>query len=303
MTTATASPTSLQNRSRRTMSAFGRVIVPILSKPAGFIGFAGVLFFVLLAYLGPVFVPSPATNLDQIRQPPSAQNPFGTDNQGKSVLIQVIRGGREVISTGAIASVVTAIIGVAFGSLAAYLGGFVDRILSGIADFILTIPSLPLLIVLSTVIRFSDITLLAFVLAAISWPVLMRSVRSQVLSLRERDYIEAAVSLGLPLRHIIINEILPNMASYIIVNVIFVFTNAIYNLIGLVFLGFVPLNARDPNWGLIINNANKAQAAYQGETLLWVLAPVLAIALLQWFLITLARAIEDTFNPRLKSGG
>jgi peptide/nickel transport system permease protein len=261
------------------------------------------MFFILLAYIGPLFVPSPQTNLDQIRQSPTLENPFGTDNNGKSILIQVIRGGREVLSTGAITCVLTALIGVTLGTLAAYLGGLVDRVLSSTADFILTIPSLPLLIVLSTVIRFSDITLLALVLAALNWPILMRSVRSQVLTLRERDYVEAAVALGLPLRHIIINEILPNMASYVIVNIILVFTNAIYSLIGLVFLGFVPLNAKDPNWGLIINNANKAQAAFQSETIWWILGPVLAIALLQWFMITLSRSIEETFNPRLRSGG
>lgn len=301
MTTTTISAPT--NPIQRVLTVIRNVFGPIVRTPAGLVGLSGVIFFLVVAYIGPLLIPTPPTNVDQILQPPSLQNPFGTDNSGKSVLIQVIRGGREVISTAVLTSLLTGLIGVTFGSLAAYLGGIVDRFLNNLASFILTIPSFALLVVLSTVLRFDNITLLALVLSALNWPLLMRSVRSQVLSLRERDYVEAAVSLGLPVRHIIINEILPNMASYVIVSIIFAFTNSIYAIVGLIFLGFVPLNAKDPNWGLILNSANKMQASYQSETMWWVLAPVLAIAFLQWFMIMLARSIEDTFNPRLKSEG
>ncbi len=301
MTTTTISAPT--NPIQRVLTVIRNIFGPIVRTPAGLVGLSGVIFFLVVAYIGPLLIPTPPTNVDQILQPPSLQNPFGTDNSGKSVLIQVIRGGREVISTAVLTSLLTGLIGVTFGSLAAYLGGIVDRFLNNLANFILTIPSFALLVVLSTVLRFDNITLLALVLSALNWPLLMRSVRSQVLSLRERDYVEAAVSLGLPVRHIIINEILPNMASYVIVSIIFAFTNSIYAIVGLIFLGFVPLNAKDPNWGLILNSANKMQASYQSETMWWVLAPVLSIAFLQWFMIMLARSIEDTFNPRLKSEG
>lgn len=290
----------------RRSSIFGsvwRVLKPILRKPAGFIGFTGVMFFLIVAFLGPLVVPIPRTDVDHIREAPSAAHPLGTDNQGKDILILLIRGGTDVMVIAFTAGILTTLIAVTLGSLAAYLGGYIDQGINFVGNYLLTLPSFILLSVLSTILRLDNPLLLALLLSILFWPSLMRSIRSQVLSLRERDYIEAAVALDLGTRHIIINEILPNMASYIIINMIFVITSAIYTMIGLIFLGFVSISVTTPNWGIIINAANGAGAISNPDNALWLLAPVIAISLLQWFLVTLARSIEDAFNPRLKSGG
>jgi peptide/nickel transport system permease protein len=225
---------------------------------------------------------------------------LGTDNTGKDVLTLIFRGGQDVLIVALLAGALTTVIAVGLGALAAYLGGVIDRAANGAANLLLTLPTFVLLSVLSTVVRLDNSLLLALLIALLSWPSLMRTVRSQVLTLRERDYVEAAVALDLGTPHIIVQEILPNMASYILINAIFVTTSAVYQMIALIFLGFVPISVKTPNWGVIINTASTDGAITNPDTTWWILAPVLTIAFLQWFLITLARSIEDVFNPRLK---
>lgn len=277
------------------------MLKPLLKKPNGFIGFIAVSFYMIIGFMGPLVVPTPRTDVKAILAPPSYEHPLGTDNKGKDILVLLIRGGREILSVALVTGLMTTVISVTLGSLAAYLGGALDRVINFVANFLLTIPHLILLAVLALLIRLDNPLVLALLLSIISWPSLMRAVRSQVLSLRERDYVEAAVALDLGTWHIILYEILPNMASYIIINLIFGMTSAIYAYGGLLFLGFVPINVTQPNWVVIISGALTSGAINNQDTALWLLAPIMTIALLQWSLITLARSIEDVFNPRLRS--
>lgn len=272
---------------------------PILRTTRGKIGFFSTLFFMLVAIFGPVVLPNPRTDVDARSLAPSLEHPFGTDFQGKDILTLTIRGGRDVVLIALITGGLTTLIAIVLGSLAAYLGGVVDQVITGTANFILTIPYLILVSVLAAFIKFDNAYVLAPILAALFWPSLMRTIRAQVYSLRERDYIEAAVALDLGIGHIIVREILPNMASYIIVNLIFAITSAVYSQIALIFLGLVPLSGM--NWGVMMSTANKQGAINSASTVWWLLLPVNVIALLQWSLITLAGSIEDAFNPRLRS--
>jgi peptide/nickel transport system permease protein len=142
--------------------------------------------------------------------------------------------------------------------------------------------------------------MLAVLLAALSWPALMRAVRAQMLSLRERDYVEAALTLDLGLYHIIVREVFPNMVSYIAINFIFAIRGAMYALVGLVILGMVPL--AEPDWGIMIYNAQTFGAFYSQQGYMMALAPILAIALFQLSLILFTRSLEEIFNPRLRRG-
>ncbi len=286
---------------RRPLAGFVKPIRALLRKPAGAVGLIGTLVFLFIGFFGPYLVPTPRTDVDHIREAPSAQHLLGTDTNGKDIGVLIVRGGQDVLIVALLSGAITTVIAVGLGALAAYLGGLLDRAVNAIANFLLTIPSFVLLSVLSTVIRLDNSLLLALLISALSWPSLMRAIRAQVLSLRERDYIEAAVALDLGTPHIIVQEILPNMASYILINAIFVITSAIYTMIALIFLGFVPISVQTPNWGVTMNLASSQGAINGSDTAWWLLAPVLTIALLQWFLITLARSIEDVFNPRLKA--
>jgi peptide/nickel transport system permease protein len=141
---------------------------------------------------------------------------------------------------------------------------------------------------------------MALLFGALNWPPLMRAVRAQVLSLRERDYIEAAYSLDLGLGHIIMREVFPNLVSYVAINLIFSIRTAMYALVALVVLGLVPL--QEPDWGVMIFLGRQQGALFNPEAASMMLSPILAIALFQLSLILFTRSLEEIFNPRLRSG-
>lgn len=289
----------------RTLRAMGTGLV---RNKGGFIGFLGIMFFVGMSVFGPLFVEYEGRPQMQRRvegsnalfQPPSSEFPLGLDWQGRDILSHIVYGGKTLIITSFQAGILATTIAVLFGSMAALLGGFVDQILSAFSNFILTIPQFPLLLVLASILTFRDNFMLAVLLASLSWPTLMRAVRAQVLSLRQRDYIEAAMTLDLGLFHIITREVFPNMISYIAINFIFAIRGAMYSLVGLVILGMVPLI--EPDWGIMIWNAQSRGAFFNPNAVMMALAPILAIALFQLSLILFTRSLEEIFNPRLRRG-
>ena len=148
-----------------------------------------------------------------IYQLPSAAHPLGTDSSGRDVFNQIIHGGRDILTVGLIAGFFSTLIAVTFGSIAAVVGGKVDSLISGATDFWLTIPHIPIIVLLGSILKFNSIFVIAAFLALLAWAGLLRQVRAQVLSLKERDYVEAARSLDLGLFHIIFKEILPQHAQ------------------------------------------------------------------------------------------
>lgn len=287
------------------LRASGRLL---LRNKAGFIGFIGVAFFVLMTAFGPLFVAYEGEANFNRRQPgatslfqgPSHEYPLGLDWQGRSVLSHIVYGGRALIVTSIQAGLLATVVAVALGSLAALLGGAADGVISFIGNFVLTIPQFPLLLVLASLISLNSAFGLAVLFAALNWPALMRAVRAQVLSLRQRDYVEAAIALDLGLFHIITREVFPNMVSYIAVNFIFSVRSAMYALVGLVVLGIVPLT--EPDWGVMIFMGRQQGALFNPNAAPMLLAPIAAIALFQLSLVLFARSLEEIFNPRLRSG-
>lgn len=272
----------------------------IFRNRAGTIGFVVFAAMVLTAFIGPFFVPQTLpTDVRAIYQAPSAQHLLGTDSEGRDILIQMINGGQSIILVGAVAALISTLISITFGALAAYLGGAVDGFIMLVADIVLTLPQIVLLAVLATFIRLSSPWLLAAIIALLSWPTLLRAVRAQVLSLKEREYVEAARVLDLGVPRILFLEILPNMANFILMNFTIGMTGAIYAQVGLYLLGLAPLAGN--NWGIMLNLAWVRGAIFFKQSLLYILAPVLAISILQLSIVTMTRALEDIFNPRLRS--
>jgi len=224
---------------------------------------------------------------------------LGTDTQGRDIFSHIIHGGTTLITTALVAGLLSTLIAVVLGALAALIGGIVDNVLTAVANLVLTIPSFPLLVVLAALIQLNNPLMLALLIAALSWPVLMRAVRSQVLSLRERDYVEAAFALDLGLPHIILREILPNMMSFIAINFIFAVTKAMYDQVGLIFLGMVPIN--DYTWGVMLYFGRSRGTLFSPDSASMVLSPVLAIALFQVSMVLFARSLEEMFDPRLRT--
>ncbi len=232
---------------------------------------------------------------DQLGEP----HLLGTDTQGRDIFSHIVNGGTTLILTAVLAGLFSTIIAVVFGAAAALVGGVVDTLLTSAANFVLTIPSFPLLIVLAALIHLDNFILLSVLIALLTWPVLMRAIRSQVLSLRERDYVEAAVALDLGLPHIILREILPNMMSFVAINFIFAVTSAMYQQVGLIFLGMAPIN--DYTWGVMLYFGRTRGTLFSADSASMVLSPVIAIALFQVSMVLFARALEEMFDPRLRT--
>lgn len=224
---------------------------------------------------------------------------LGTDTQGRDIFSHIVNGGTTLITTALVAGLMSTLIAVVLGAMAALVGGLVDTIVTAIANLVLTIPSFPLLIVLAALIQLNNPMMLALLIALLSWPVLMRAIRSQVLSLRERDYVEAAFALDLGLRHIILREILPNMMSFVAINFIFAVTRAMYDQVGLIFLGMVPIN--DYTWGVMLYFGRSRGTLFSPDSASMVLSPVIAIALFQVSMVLFARSLEEMFDPRLRT--
>jgi peptide/nickel transport system permease protein len=223
---------------------------------------------------------------------------FGTDTQGRDILSHIVNGGGILIITALLSGLISTVIAVFFGALAALLGGVVDRTLTAIANFILVIPRFPLLVVLAALFSLSNFVLLATLIGVLSWPPLMRAVRAQVLSLRERDYVEAATALDLGTFHIISREILPNMISFVMVSLVLAIIGAMYQQVGLIFLGMAPIN--EYSWGVMLYFGRTRGTLFSADSALMVLAPILAIALFQVSMVMFANALEEVFNPRLR---
>ncbi len=301
--TATVGTSSLETPTptpKRAAVRPGHTLLKALTRSAsGTVGFALVVVIVLVSLIGPLFTPENLpTDTNAIYLAPGASHLLGTDASGRDILIQVINGGRTVIVVGFSAALFSTLIAIVFGSLAAYVGGVVDSIIVAATDIVLTVPQIALLAVLSSLYHLDNSILLAGLIGILSWPTLLRAVRAQVLSLKEREYVEAAQLLDLGTTRILSVEILPNMASFIVMNFMIGMTNAIYALVGLYFLGLAPLAGH--NWGIMLNEAWTRGAIFDSDSVFYILAPVIAISLLQLGLVLMTRSLEEILNPRLR---
>lgn len=297
MAEAVAQTGSSAGSEAETKKGFLRLFIE--RNKVGMVGYAIFLAIVLIAFIGPFFLPDKnPTDTLAVYQTPSWDHPLGTDFAGKDVLYQVVNGGAALLIVSSLAALMSTMIAVVFGALAGLLGGRFDAIVLMITDVVLTVPAIILLGVMAVFVRLDNILLLAVILAVFAWPTLLRAIRAQVLSLKEREYVEAARMLDLPLRYILFREVLPNMMPYIVINFVLAMTGAIYAQVILYYLGLVPLQG--DNWGLMIQQAYTKGALFFKDSIVYLLAPMFMIVMLQLSLVMISRTLEDVFNPRLR---
>ena len=266
----------------------------------GFIGFLVVIFMVLLSYVGPLLIElDTKTKIDKIYITPTVEHPLGTDHQGRDIWSQIVNGGRDVIYVAFLAALISTVIAVVFGTMSGFIGGWIDSAIMSVTDIILTIPQFPLLAVLAAFISLNSLTFLGILMGLLNWPTLLRALRAQALSLKQRDFIEAARALDLGVWHIVLREMVPNMMPYIVVSFALGMTFAVYQQAGLVFLGLVPISAG--NWSVMIQLAWVRGAIFYKDSVWYIMAPIVAIAILQLSIISMTRSLELVFNPRLRA--
>jgi peptide/nickel transport system permease protein len=278
-----------------------RTFVRLLSyNRVGFIGFLVVIFMVLLSYAGPLLIElDTKTKIDKIYITPTLEHPLGTDHQGRDIWSQIVNGGKDVIYVAFLAALISTTIAVVFGTMSGYIGGWIDSAIMAVTDIILTIPQFPLLAVLAAFISLNSLTFLGILMGLLNWPTLLRALRAQALSLKQRDFIEAARALDLGVWHIVMREMVPNMMPYIVVSFALGMTFAVYQQAGLVFLGLVPISAG--NWSVMIQLAWVRGAIFYKDSVWYIMAPIIAIAILQLAIISMTRSLELVFNPRLRA--
>lgn len=229
------------------------------------IGGAVVVLLVIGCIVGPNLSPYDIERSSlRIRyQPPTIDHPFGTDELGRDLLTRILSGGRISLSIGILSMTLAVIIGVTVGSLAGFYGGRLDNILMRFTDLMLTIPSLFLLILVAEILRginwpylqeAGGIAAIVVVIGILRWMTIARLVRGAFLSLREKEFVEAARSLGLSNARIIIRHILPNAMSPVIVAATLGVAGAIITESGLSYLGF-GVQPPTPTWGNMLKNA------------------------------------------------
>lgn len=293
----TDTPYVTLSQSSRLKKLFSQIKFAILHDKAGFAGFIILSLILLLSLTAPFIFPlDTVSDPSRILKPPGALNILGTDHLGRDIWAQIANGGRELILMALITASLGLFIGLALGSFSAIIGGKFDSIMLFLADVWLSIPRFPLLVVFSGFFKLDSMTL-AVVLAILSWAGIFRTIRAQVLSLKERDFIQAAFMQDLSRSHIVFKEITPNIMGFVAVNFTLLMRASIYSQVGLVFLGILPL---DQNWGVMINQAWTQGVIYNTDSILYLLAPTIMICLLILSLVWVGKALEDVFDPSLR---
>jgi peptide/nickel transport system permease protein len=268
-------------------------------------GLALLLFFVLLAIIGPLVAPySPDATFanSPVPLPPSAAHWLGTTNLQQDVFSQVLVGGGDMLMVSFLAGVIATALSVVIGVAAGYLGGLADDLLSMLANIFLVMPALPLLVILFGFLGktgSNDLFLVGLIISVTGWAWGARVLRAQTLSLRNRDYVDSARIIGERRWRIIFTEILPNLTPIVASSFLFTVLYAVGTYTAMSFLGLVNPNW---NWGGILFYAQASNAELTGYWW-WFIPPGLAVALLGTALVLLNFGIDEFINPRLRAAG
>ncbi|MCC6456255.1 MAG: ABC transporter permease [Caldilineaceae bacterium] len=229
---------------------------------------------------------------------PSTEYPLGTDTAGRQLLAVLIAGIPKTLEIGLIAGTVGLLIGTILGFLAGYFGGAVDAIIRGIADVGLTVPALAVLVVVASVITtLLNPETMALIIASLAWMYPTRTIRSQVLTLRERAFVEVARLSGFNHFEIIFKELLPNLLPYLAASFVGAVSAAVLAAIGLEALGLGPQT--EPTLGMTIFWSIYYGALLRGMWWWW--APPVAIIILLFIgLFLVSAGLDEIANPRLR---
>jgi peptide/nickel transport system permease protein len=286
--------------SSRRPGRVGLVLAYATRNPNLVIGLALILALVCVGLVGPLFVDVQNAQPTSVipDQPPSADYPLGSDDQGRDLLAVLVAGLPLTLRVGFIAGGVGLLVGTMLGFVAGYRGGVVDTVIRVVVDTLLTVPGLLVLIIIADSIKgVIDVNLMALVVASLAWMNPTRTIRSQVLSLRERGFVQMAKLAAMSDAEIIVRELIPNLLPYLAASFVGAVAGAVLASIGLEALGLGPQN--DPTIGMTIYWAISFNAVLRGLWWWWV-TPIVAIIVLFVGLFLLSAGLDEIANPRMR---
>jgi peptide/nickel transport system permease protein len=283
-----------------------------LGRSDGRAGIAILAVFALLAIAPSLFV-GPLQNVVTATgaslEPPSGAHLLGTDESGRDMLNLTVHGARISMTIGLMATLITIIIGSLVGIVSGYVGGFLDTVLMRISDFFLVLPTIVLALILAPIIldiigpeaEFlgirATLIVIVVVIGVTSWATTARIIRSQVLSLKERMFVDRARVIGASSLQIMWRHIMPNVVNLIVAQAVLTFATAVFTETTLAFIGLGDPTA--PSWGELLNSAQSSGAPGLGAW--WYIAPPAASVVLVVVSFTLVgNALDDLLNPRTR---
>jgi len=278
-------------------SPWRAILSVFLQNRLAIVGVAIVILMVLFSFVGPLFYHTDQvhTNLAELNRPPGGSHPLGTDDVGYDVLGRLMLSGQSSLEVGLAAALLATVVGTLWGAVAGYAGGAVDAVMMRIVDSVLSIPPLVLILLLASVFR-PNIWTLILVVAVVAWLVPARLVRGEAISLRTREYVQAATAMGGRRGWIVLRHITPNAIGTIVVQATFEVANAILLLAALSFLGLGPAPPAT-NWGSMLTNG--LNYMYEGKW--WLIYPAgIAIVLTVIAFNFIGDALRAALEVRLR---
>ena len=281
----------------RKNSEFVRVMKQLSRNKMAMLGLIILLIEIVLAILAPVIAPYDYSQMDILSMfaTPSKDHIFGCDDLGRDIFSRILIGSRYSLSCGILSTLFGTVIGMAIGAVAGFFGGKVDNIIMRLLDVIQAIPGMVMMIVISAVLGPGFVnTIIALAFGTI--PGMARMLRAQMLKVRENEYIEAAVSINCSKFRIIMDHLIPNCMSPMIVQATMGVAQAITTASGLSFIG-LGVQPPIPEWGAMLSNSR--QFIRQAPHL--VVFPGLAIAVTVLALNMMGDGLRDALDPKLKN--
>jgi len=228
------------------------------------------------------------------------QYPLGTNNLGEGLLAKVVHATPPMLKMIVSGAVFSTAIATVVGTVSGYKGGYTDTVLTTISDIAMTIPGLPLVILFLVVFEPSNPFFIGIILSINAWAGLARTIRSQVLELRDQSYIEASRIMDISLHRIIVDDILPNIMPYVLISFVNTGRGVIFGSVALFYIGV--LNVPFSNWGIMLNRAySTGGALYSWSSVYWIITPMAAIVVLSLGLVLFSQGTERLFNPRIRA--
>ena len=272
----------------------------LLKSRKAIFGLVVLIVFILLGTVGPLFVGDPYNmNLNQMGRPPSLAHILGTTSFGQDVFAQLCNAVGNSLLVGLVAGVLGTLIAVFVGAVGPYIGGLADRISNLVTNLALVLPLIPLFIIIASVVRGLNLVLIGVILAVTAWPWAARSIRSQMLTLKEREFVNLARMSGDRAVRIVVAEILPNMMAYIMMVFVILTGTAILTESALSMIGVSTTPTITLGY-MLYWAQHETIVPFWWNIWWWFIPPGIVLTVILTAFFVIHAGLDEVFNPKLR---